>query len=172
MAEMRRPRSSKKRGGMRKLITVVVVAAAALVAIPAAAAQSPATAQANQHPVNQSGVMGRIDFTSVPGGVLVTGTATGLQPSVGRYVSLVYDLGSVPGGPTACEPTVALDGMFVGIWVVDAAGNGTLTQVVPPGAIAPLSEIDSVSIRDTTINGGFGAEAVVACGQIAALGGR
>jgi len=130
------------------------------------------TAQALQHPVNQSGVMGEISFTETGTGLLVTGTATGLQPSFGRYVSLVYDLGSVPGGPTVCEPTVELDGMVVGIWAVDANGNGTLIQVVPPFAIAPLEEIDSISIRDTTINQGFGPEAVVACGEIAVHGGR
>ena len=56
--------------------------------------------------------------------------------------------------------------------MVDAAGNGTLTQVVAPGAIAPLSDIDSISIRDTTINEGLGVEAVVACGQIAVRAGR
>jgi hypothetical protein len=78
--------------------------------------------------------------------LLVTGAATGLQPSFGRYVSLVYDLGSVPGGPTVCEPTVELEGMFVGIWAVDADGKGTLIQVVPQFAIAPLGEIDSISI--------------------------
>lgn len=156
---------------MRKLI--IPLAAAAIVAIPAYADHSPTvTAQARQHPLNQSGAAGRIDFTSVAGGLLVTGTATGLQPSIGRYVTLVYDVGSVPGGPTACEPTVELPGMFVGIWAVDALGNGMLIQLAPAAAIAPLSEIDTVSIRDTTINQGFGVEAVVACGQIAVHGGR
>jgi len=136
---------------MRKL--VIAVAATASIAIPVYANHSPTvTVQATQHPVNQSGVKGRIDFTSVPSGLLVTGTATGLQPSFGRYVSLVYDLGSVSGGPTACEPTVELDGMFVGIWAVDALRNGILIQVVAPAAIAPLSAIDAISIRDTTID--------------------
>ncbi len=156
---------------MRKLI--IALAAAVVVALPVDAAHSPTvTAQATQHPVNQSGVNGRIDFTAVADGLLVTGTATGLQPSNGRYVSLVYDLGSVPGGPAVCEPTVPMDGMFVGFWAVDALGNGILIQVVPPAAIAALSAIDNISIRDTTINGGFGVEAVVACGQIAVHAGR
>jgi hypothetical protein len=157
---------------MRKLF--IAVAAAAMVAIPGYADHSSTvTAHATQHPMNQSGAMGRINFTSVPGGLSVTGTATGLHgPSIARYVSLVYDLGSVPGGPNACEPTEPIDGMFVGIWIVDALGNGMLIQVVPPGAIAPLSEIDTISIRDTTINRGRGVEAVVACGEIAVHGGR
>ena len=156
---------------MRKLF--IAVAAAAMVAIPGYADHSSTvTAHATQHPVNQSGAQGRIDFTTVAGGLLVTGTATGLQPSVGRYITLVYDLGSVPGGPTVCEPAAPIDGMFVGIWAVDALGNGSLIQLVPPDQIAPLSVIDTTSIRDTTINGGFGPEAVVACGEIAVHGGR
>jgi hypothetical protein len=129
------------------------------------------TAHANQHPANQSGARGSIDFsaTSLQAHPTVTGTATGLQgPSVGRYVSLVYDLGSVPGGPVNCEPTVDTPGMFVGIWAVDAAGNGTLIQLNPE--VTPLALIDTVSIRDTTINEGFGPEAVVACGEIAVHG--
>lgn len=137
-----------------------------------ASADGAPAAQATQHPVNQSGVKGRIDFTNVTGGILVTGTATGLETSVGRYVSLVYDLGSVPGGPTVCEPTEEMPGMFVGIWAVDALGNGSLIQLVPAEAVAPLEAIDSISIRDSTINGGFGIEAVVACGQIAVHAGR
>jgi hypothetical protein len=134
-------------------------------------AQEITTAHALQHPVNQSDVMGRITFIEAAGAVVVQGTATGLQgPSVGRYVSLVYDIGSVPGGPEACEPTAVMPDMFVGIWIVDAAGNGRLMQLNP--AVAPLELVDTVSIRDTTINQGFGPEAVVACGQIAVRGGR
>jgi len=155
---------------MRKI--VIAVAAAVIIAIPLYADPPTEAAHATQHPVNQSGVQGRITFTSVPGGLLVPGTATGLQPSFGRYVTLVYDIGSVPGEPNACEPTTPMPGMFVGTWAVDALGNGILLQLVPPAAIAPLSAIDTVSIRDTTINDGFGVQAVVACGEIAVHGGR
>lgn len=166
-------------GKMKRHLAIVVLTifaaeafiGGAVAAFPVSAQDSPA-AHATQHPVNQSGVLGRINFTSVPDGLVVTGTATGLQPSVGRYVSLVYDIGSVPGGPTSCEPTEEIDGMFVGIWSVDALGNGILIQLVPPAAIAPLGVIDTVSIRDTDINGGFGVEAIVACGQIAVHAGR
>jgi hypothetical protein len=162
---------SKLAKHMRKLF--IAVGAASLVAVSVYADHSGVvTAQATLHPANRSGAKGRINFMSVPGGLLVTGTATGLTPSVGRYVSLVYDLPSVPGGPTLCEPVEEIDGMFVGIWSVNSSGNGTLIQVVPPGAVAPLSIIDTISIRDTTINDGFGPEAVVACGEIAVHGGR
>jgi hypothetical protein len=161
--------------GKRPIIVLATVLLATLVAVGVAVASHTAgvTAHATQHPANQSGAQGSIDFAaaSLQAPPLVTGTATGLEgPSVGRYVSLVYDLGSVPGGPVNCEPTVELPGMFVGIWAVDAAGNGTLIQLNP--AVDPLAVIDTISIRDETINGGFGPEAVVACGQIAVHDGR
>ncbi len=139
-----------------------------MVAVATVKAQGGVTARANQHPVNQSGIMGKITFTQTGSGLVVTGTATGLAPStVGRYITLVYDVGSVPGGPEVCEPTAPMPGMFVGAWASDAAGDGLLIQLAAPGAIAPLGTFDSVSIRDTTINGGFGVQAVVACGQVA-----
>lgn len=152
----------------RLLALAVAVAAIAAAPVYASHGSSP-TAQATQHPIGQSGAKGRIDFSvGSAGQTLARGTATGLQPSVGRYVSLVYDVGSVPGGPTRCEPTTELAGMFVGIWSVDAQGVGTLIQVFDPAdPLAPIGSFDTVSIRDTTINGGFGPQAVVACGQVA-----
>ncbi len=136
-----------------------------LVAGAALMAAAGDTARATQHPANQSGVIGRINFTDTGSAIIVTGTATGLAPfTSGRYVTLVYDRGSVPGGPNNCEPTTPLPNMFVGFWTSDAAGNGTLHQVAQP---APLGTFDTVSIRDQTINGGFGPTAVVACGEVA-----
>jgi len=156
---------------VKRLLNVIAFACLLFVFVAAGArvpAQGGPTAHATQHPVNQSGVMGRTTFTQTTAGLTVTGTATGLAHStVGRYITLVYDLGSVPGGPDVCEPTVPMPGMFVGIWASDAVGDGLLIQLAAPGAIAPLGTFDSVSIRDTTINGGFGPQAVVACGQVA-----
>jgi hypothetical protein len=153
---------------MKKLLVIVALASLALAVGARVWAQGGLTAHANQHPVNQSGAHGRIAFTQTMAGLTVTGTATGLAPNtLGRYITLVYDLRSVPGGPNVCEPTVPIPGMFVGIWTTNAAGNGLLIQTAPPGTIAPLGTIDTVSIRDTTINGGFGPQAVVACGEIA-----
>jgi hypothetical protein len=136
-----------------------------LVAGVALMAAAGATARATQHPANQSGVMGAINFRDTGTAIVVTGTATGLAPStLGRYVTLVYDVGSVPGGPTNCEPTAPMPNMFIGFWTSDAGGNGILHQVGQP---PPFGAFDTVSIRDTTINNGFGPQAVVACGQVA-----
>lgn len=157
-----------------KQIIVVFVMALGIALAPGAAAQEATTGHATLHQVNQSGVNGSVDFTETEGSVQVTGMATGLQPSSGRYVSLVYDRGSVSGGPEACEPTSddpGLVGMFVGTWVVDESGNGTLVQPNNP-LVASLEQVDTVSIRDREIDDGIGPEAVVACGQIAVLRGR
>jgi hypothetical protein len=150
---------------------LVISVAALLVGLLAGAASADAsheefaTAEATQHPVNQSGVSGRITIIDSPAGPIYSGTAAGLEPlaPLFRYITLVYDVGSVPGGPTACEPTTAQAAMFVGTWAVDAEGNGTLIQLAPT---EPLDAIDSISIRDTRIDFGFGPEAVLACGQI------
>lgn len=158
----------------KQIVGMLAVVLGMALFAPGAAAQEATTAHATQHPVSQSGVQGSIDFTETAGTVQATGTATGLQPSVGRYLSLVYDLGSVPGGPDACEPgpddEIGLVGMFVGTWAVDGSGNGTLVQTNP--LVASLELVRSVSIRDTQINNGVGPQAVVACGQIAVRTGR
>ena len=147
-------------------VFALVLSLGVLLASPAAAQPAAlASGQATLHPVNQSGIMGRIDFTAPGGVVQATGTATGLAPNTfGRYVSLVYDRASVSGGPTACEPRAPMDGMFVGVWSSDANGNGTLHFV---GPTAPLGMFDTTSIRDTNVNGGFGVVAVQACGEVA-----
>ena len=134
------------------------------------------TAHANLHRMNQSGVRGRIDFTD-NGGETHEGVAWGLDGGVddGTYISLTYD-NVTSGGPSAgpnkvdaCEPVIPFDGMFLGIWIVDADGHGILLQLGPR---APISEFRTVSIRDTRINDGFGTDAIVACGEVATHGGN
>ena len=117
-----------------------------------------------------------IDFEDIGAGMIrVTGEAEGLTPG-DTYVSLVYDVGSEAEGPDACEPTIfdpsdpnnILATMFLGVWFVDADGNGTLGPLVNP---TPLSKIRTVSIRNEAVfdaNGdaGFGPHAVLACGEV------
>ena len=132
-------------------------------------------------PRNQSGVRGRITFTDDGSTLTVTGTATGLTPGE-IYVSLIYDNGSSPGGPEACEPTIfdptdpdfLLPTMFVGVWVNAGDGTGTLAAINTNGGAdyVPLSKFKTISIRDTSINWGFGPLAVAACGEEATHGRR
>lgn len=157
---------------MRRLLIVLLLAAAVAAATSTVLAQAePATGSARQHPVNQSGISGRIDFldTGAPLDTLVvSGRATGLIPGH-VYVSLVYDPGSVSGGPIACEPTSSVltePQMFVGAWTVAINGTGTLFAVKSGATYVSLTGFDTISIRDTAINGGFGPQAVQACGQV------
>lgn len=137
-----------------------------------------ATGLALLHPVNRSDIIGVVEFTDDGSTLTVNGVASGLDPGA-VYVSLIYDNGSVSGGPEACEPTIfdpsdpdfILLTMFVGVWDVDAAGNGTLEaenildEDTGERVYVPLSKFKTISIRDTRINEGFGPEAVVACGD-------
>ncbi len=101
------------------------------------------TATASQHPVGASGISGRITITddTVTHVLTIHGTATGLTPGA-DYLSLVYNTGSSPGGPTGavthgrsigpCEPTnfsLSFSQMVVGFWVNNGDGTGTLDAV-------------------------------------------
>lgn len=132
------------------------------------------TAQATWHPMNGSLVKGHLAITDDGSSLTVTGTARGLDPSnpVG-YASLFYGIGSVPGGPHSCEPAPEAENrltqaqMFIGFWVVAADGTGTLNATMTGDAYAPVERINTASIRDLNIGGGFPQESVRACGQIA-----
>lgn len=130
----------------------------------------PATGAARLHPVDGSGVQAQIlflDAGSPEHGLVVSGRATGLDPGQ-AYFSLVYDLGAVPGGPLACEPTspaLSPAQMAVGFWQVAADGTGTLFAFKTAGAYAPLDAFDAVSVR--VVQGPPPAGFVLqACGQV------
>ncbi|HJQ71353.1 MAG TPA: hypothetical protein VKA70_20410 [Blastocatellia bacterium] len=122
------------------------------------------TGSAKLHPYNQSGVKGRINFVDTGTTLIVSGTATGLDPN-NFYISLLYDVGSVPGGPLACEPsednTLTEDQMFAGIWTVAPDGTGTLNFTKSGPLYVPIRDVDTVSIRGEAE--GFDR---VACGEI------
>ncbi len=131
-------------------------------------------------PIDRSGVLARIEFLDDGATLTVTGSATGLDPSE-TYLTLIYDNGSLPGGPDACMPTVfdfmdpdfLLGTMLVGSWVVDAEGRGTLSAVNTNfGAdYVPLTRFRSTSVRRVTgpppMPGGPPATELVACGHVA-----
>ncbi len=65
------------------------------------------TASAQQHPINNSGIQAEIlflDTGSDVNGLVLSGRATGLDPTQ-TYFSLLYNTGSVAGGPSACTPS-------------------------------------------------------------------
>ena len=130
-------------------------------------------------PRNHSGVHAAIVFMDDGSTLTFSGTATGLVP-LQTYVSLVYDNRSVPGGPGApndrsgnatphlflgnCEPsglaTITFDQMFLGVWAVDANGNGTLGGEKTGADYVALSQFRTTSVRFPAA----GPDQVVACG--------
>lgn len=111
------------------------------------------TGGAIQTPIQQSGIKGEIlflDTGSPMNGLIVSGIATGLDPSSG-YISLRYDRRSVPGGPRACEPSssnpLTEAQMFISFWTVNADGTGTLFAQLIGDTYTSLAEIKTVSIR-------------------------
>ena len=124
------------------LATIAILLAASL------GAGATTTATANQHPIDGSGIQGRVVFTDNGSTLTVDGTATGLTPHV-PYFSLIYTLSSHPGGVSesmtlpstsnaipACADlnqagasTIDPTQMVVGFWKNNDDGTGTL-QVV------------------------------------------
>ena len=151
---------------MRKsLVLTIALLGLAMIASSATGAKSdPRTGSARLHPYNQSGIKGKINFLDTGTTLIVSGTATGLDPN-NFYISLLYDVGSVPGGPLACEPseanTLTEDQMFAGIWTVAPDGTGTLNFTKTGPLYVPLRDVDTVSIRGEAEN--FER---VACGEI------
>ena len=168
---------------------LLVLALALLAAIPAVVFAGPPgglTGSAHLHPANGSGVNGAV-INFVDNGVgkmTITGTATGLQAG---WFSLLYDNGSVPGGPGTpqapanihgggnCEPTnddlsaeqmlldFGLDFPFaVAVWQFVGGDNWELFYEAEGDFYAPLSDLGTVSIRSTIP----GPENVEACGKI------
>lgn len=145
-----------------KLRDRLLVALLAMATLPPAAAAEPSLGSALVHSIDGSGIRGRISFLDsgdAASGLVVAGSASGLDPSQG-YVTLVYDRGALPGGPDACLPTGGLDGtrMFVGFWNVSGDGSGSLFVVKSGDSYAALEEIGAVSIRAADFS-------LQACGQ-------
>ncbi len=123
-----------------------------------------ALGSAQAHSIDGSGIKGDIlflDSGDPQSGLVVSGSAAGLDPGQ-VYLSLVYDMGSVPAGSAACEPSGPfLDGtqMFVGFWTVEEDGSGTLFVQKTGDAYAALRQVGAVSIRQGNL-------ALQACGRV------
>jgi len=147
----------------------VMLVAASLVA---QAPTGQATGSAQQHTINNSGIQGEIlflDTGSDVNGLVLSGTAAGLDPTQ-TYFSLLYNSGSVPGGPSACTPSPSgppLTGaqMFTAFWTVAPDGTGTLFRQKTGTDYVPLSEVATVSIRKVTTTPPF-FNILQACGEI------
>lgn len=143
---------------MKKALLFAAAALAVLLgmSLVAQAPQGQATGSARQTPINGSGIQAEILFLDTGSnvhGLVVSGKASGLDPTQ-SYFSLLYDVGSVPGGPAACTPppTNDLTGaqMFTAFWAVAPDGTGTLFRQKTGAAYVALSDVATVSIRKAT----------------------
>lgn len=125
---------------------------------------------ARQHPIDLSGIQGHVFFVDTENpapnnGLIVMGTATGLDPTK-AYLSLLYDNGSIPGGPNACEASQPdpLTGaqMVVGVWSVNPDGTGSLFVRKTGASYVALSQVRTISIRQIGV-----PDNLRACGEIA-----
>jgi hypothetical protein len=132
---------------MRKLfVSLALSIGAVMIATSSVGAlSSPSTGSARLHPYDRSGVKASMTFFDTHdeiAGLIVNGTATGLDPNK-KYVSLISDNDSVPGGPQACEfsdDSFDEEEMFAGSWHVNADGTATLFFVMSEGGYVPLSD--------------------------------
>ena len=111
------------------------------------------TGGANLHQIDGSGINARIRFVDngdPTAGLEVSGTATGLDPTQ-AYLSLVYDRGAKPSGPSACVPSspgaLSQSQMFVGFWQVNSDGTGTLQVTKSGDSYVALDAIGAMSVR-------------------------
>ena len=145
-------------------------------------------ASAELRSLNNSGISGKVTFRADGAELNIRGRAKGMDPAV-FYISLLYDILSVATGDFACEPGFDFFDPFLGA-TADAPGRLTLAEMgldlSGPGPLlvwvighhddgkrkvngtvnVNLDRLRTISIRDTSINGGIGPEAVVACGLI------
>ena len=140
--------------------------------------------KANLHQIDNSGVKARIQFVDDGMTLTVTGTAAGLDPAE-SYVTLIYDNGSVPSGPRACQPTIfnpedpdfLLATMFIGFWTVDEEGRGTLETINTNFGLdyVPLDKFRNTSVRLVIGPPPKGSvipmTELVACGHVSESGG-
>lgn len=99
--------------------------------------------------IRNSGVRAMVTFSDNGARLQIKGVASGLDPTQ-TYVSLLYDLGSRPGGRNACLPTddsLSFPQMVVNFWKVNDDGNGTLRARKRGSSYAALAVVGTISIR-------------------------
>ena len=123
----------------------IVIGTIALACVSAHGAHS-ASALVNLHQIDKSKIKGKVTLMQGSQLTQISGAATGLDPHTPfAYGSLVYDLSSVPGGPSACHPqNPTLPPVLLGFWNVNPDGTASLDVRVPG---LNISEVGTLSIR-------------------------
>ena len=104
------------------------------------------SALVNLHQIDNSKVKGTVTLMQGSALTQVSGAARGLDPFTPfPYGSLVYDLSSVPSGPSACHPqNPTSPPRLLGFWNVNPDGTASLNVQIPG---LNVSDIGTMSIR-------------------------
>ena len=104
------------------------------------------SALVNLHQIDKSNIKGAVTLMQGTELTQVSGVARGLDPfSPFAYASLVYDLSSVPSGPSACHPqNPTSPPRLLGFWNVNPDGTASLNVQIPG---LNVSDIGTMSIR-------------------------
>ena len=171
---------------MNKLRAFLMATLALTLLGSSVATAEPTTLTANIHQVDRSDIKAQLVF--VDDGTSLNATGTGAGFEVGKfYLSLVYEVGSKPGGPNACESPYTPDDpryladfnqRFLGFWYLGPSttkffitGSFVATEQgarFVPGPktgdnYVPLARLQTVAIREVT----FVTDPVLrACGAI------
>ncbi len=163
---------------MKRQLVLIVLLAIVVVTVTAGGLGSKESARAAADPPTH--ITAGFKFVDNGTTLRVVGRARGMDPDE-TYVSLIYDVGSVAEGPTACAPSIfspadpnfILETMFLGLWEVDAKGRGKLSTLNTNGGFnfVPLSKIGNVSVRRLLDGTPDGQTVLEACGAVRTNGG-
>ena len=129
---------------MNVLKSIVIVMIALI--ISNAHSADDVSALVNLHQIDNSKVKGTVTLMQGSALTQVSGAARGLDPFTPfPYGSLVYDLSSVPSGPSACHPqNPTSPPRLLGFWNVNPDGTASLDVQIPG---LDVSDIGTLSIR-------------------------
>lgn len=133
---------------MKKSLFCLMLAFVLTIALPIEAFAEHA-GFARLRPISNSGVRAMLVFSDNGETLRIRGIAKGLDPTQ-TYVSLLYDLGSRPGGGDACLPTdesLSFPQMVVNFWKVRPNGIGFLRAGKKGSSYVPLAAAGTASIR-------------------------
>lgn len=158
---------------MRKLILLVASGLLVMMFVSEFALASALEGDAELSSIGGSGITAEIQFMDTGTALKVAGEAKGLNPNL-VYISLIYDVGSVATGPSACEPTIGpgLPGfltdtqMFVGFWLPMGSSERTLVVTKTGDSYAALGTFATISVRELVTFGPPPVAPLRACGEV------
>jgi hypothetical protein len=158
---------------LRKLVFLLASGVLVLMFVSEFAVASALEGEAELSSIGGSGITAEIHFVDTGTALNVRGEAEGLNPNL-VYISLIYDVGSVATGPSACEPTIGPGQpgfltdtqMFVGFWQPMGSSERTLVVTKTGDSYAALGTFATISVRHLVTFGPPPVAPLQACGVV------